>query len=103
MTNTGADHIDGTVETGKRIDAEATIEQIRARGERVKRAHTERAIERLRERTDLDDSDEQALEALAAGLTDALLQVPERRLAELDDGERGDDLARTAVALFGEE
>lgn len=103
MTNTGADHVDGTVESEEHIDADAAKEQIRARGERVKRAHTKRAIERLRERTDLDDSDEQTLEALAAGLTDALLQVPERRLAELDDGEGSEDLARTAVALFGEE
>jgi glutamyl-tRNA reductase len=92
------------------VDADSARERIRTRAEQIRREQTDRALRKLRDRRDLSDRERQVVEELAANLTDELLALPERRLADVDGGDGQDDrddghddLARVAVRIFGED
>lgn len=101
MTSASMNEGDGDHDEGA-VDIETARARIRARGEQIRRAQTDRALRKLRERTDLSNREEQVVEELAANLTGELLKLPERRLADLDRCDERDDLVPVAVQMFGE-
>ena len=85
------------------VDVAAAKTRIRERGTRICEAEQERAIQRLRERTDLSDNDEAVVRNLAERLTEQLLGVPQSQLDSVADGETDTETARIALELFGED
>ena len=85
------------------VDVRAAKTRIRERGARICETEQERAIQRLRERTDLSDDDEAVVRNLAERLTEQLLGVPQSQLDSVADGETDTETARIALELFGED
>ncbi|MFC7134382.1 MULTISPECIES: hypothetical protein [Salinibaculum] len=81
------------------VDVSAAKGRIRERGAQISRTERERALRRLRDRTDLSDREERVVRDLAARLAERLLVVPQSGLDRLVDDER----ARLALELFDEE
>jgi glutamyl-tRNA reductase len=84
-------------------DVAAAKRRIRERGARIRAAEQERALQRLRDRTDVTEREERVVRELAERLTEQLLGVPQSRLDEVADGETEVETARIALELFGED
>ena len=78
---------------------ERARQRIRATAHRVQAAEAEEAIARLRAHPEVDVSaaDVEVVRALAERLAQRLVAVPDAHLAQTRD----DDVARTAMLLFG--
>ncbi|MHB9285986.1 hypothetical protein ACKVMT_02985 [Halobacteriales archaeon Cl-PHB] len=83
-------------------EAPATVDRATAtiaeRAESVRRAETERAVRRLRDRRDLTDEEITVLQGLAARLVGQLVASPAQTLRSADA-----DVAGVAMDLFGED
>jgi len=80
-------------ETSAGREAEAAIEIIHERGDRIRERELGRALSEL----DLSERERAAIEELSERLVDELLAVPEERLRTTRDPE----LVRAALDLFG--
>jgi glutamyl-tRNA reductase len=90
-----------SVENDGDADIAAAKRRIRERGARICETEQERAIQRLRERTDLSAREEAVVRNLAERLTDQLLGVPQSQLDSVADDDT--ETARVALALFGDD
>jgi glutamyl-tRNA reductase len=77
---------------------EPELAAIRARASTVRDEQVERALRRLEARGELTPERREAIERLADRLVDRLVAVPEAGIAAAE----GDEVAETALALFGE-
>jgi glutamyl-tRNA reductase len=90
-----------SVEDESVADVAAAKRRIRERGARICEAERERALQRLRERTELSKREEAVVQRLAERLTDQLLGVPQSQLDSV--AEDDSETARVALELFGDD